>query len=391
MTRVNVRITERVIPSEHRVFVLHPGVGYRFLDLFVAQNAVFLGLPGFERPPIDAWENEERYRAIEAQVRMARARAQWYRGGRSSRSEPSSDLADHYRKSGRPIRAVSEARALYGRAQRGDLVVVPDRGYFTEIRIAELTNSPDSDVRQIQVPEFGNERVPARRVRWIDHDQRKIDLPPFVIPLMQNRQALIQLPEEAKRAVYDIAFKSYVIADDDTSFYLGVRKDHILLDDIGEIAELTNYVISAFLALEAGNGEKFALLPMREAIDGFFDRSVLADTDVEIHSPGRFLVRARRELLSGFVLAVLAITTADVGDAIASGELSPPNSVKISRIDGDTEVEYEQEVVDYVNRMMEHFGQSTWRMLCEKSQVCRERAGLNVAASVDVAASADAD
>ncbi|WP_405231753.1 hypothetical protein [Lentisalinibacter salinarum] len=233
--------------------------------------------------------------------------------------------------------------------------------------------------------------MPARRVRWIDHDQRKIDLPPFVIPLMQNRQALIQLPEEAKRAVYDIAFKSYVIADDDTSFYLGVRKDHILLDDIGEIAELTNYVISAFLALEAGNGEKFALLPMREAIDGFFDRSVLADTDVEIHSPGRFLVRARRELLSGFVLAVLAITTADVGDAIASGELSPPNSVKISRIDGDTEVEYEQEVVDYVNRMMEHFGQSTWRMLCEKSQVCRERAGLNVAASVDVAASADAD
>ncbi len=379
MPKALVRMTEKVIPADHRVFVLHPGFGYAFFQNFVERSAVYLDLPGFRAPR--TWELEDR--DVENRIRASVELARWYRSGGAEANRPSSDPNDFRRRSGRPSRVVSEAHTLYVSAKKGDLVIVPSKGYFSEIYVGEFSQDSDSVRTTLQQVPYRRDRIPARSVNWLHKFPRKIDLPSDVIRLTQNRQALIQIYGDAKRSIYDAAYKSYVVSIDDSSFYLGVQKERILLDDIGQISELTKFVISVFLALEAGRDDDLTEMDSQQIVERFFRRDVLVDTDVSIHSPGRLLIRTRNRLVSGFSAAVLTLT---LGLAHADGE-APPKPDEVEIVGGEHENgehEYDPDVVDYVNRMMRVFGEDKWRELIDKSKEAKENSGLTTAGTSEM-------
>lgn len=373
-----VRLSDRVIPTNHNVWVIHPGPRYRFLSDFLENSRVYLDLPGFQ-PPED-WEKADDV-TIKAQLRRAVRFASYYRSPAPRGGEPSREIEDYRVKGNRPFRLYSTARRFFDEIPKGDLVLMPSHGYFDSIRFGEFSEPPNL-TRTASIPGYGRGMsVQSRSVEWLAEVDRKVDLDPDLVYLLQHKpQALIVLPSNLKSGVYDVAYRNYVIADASTSsMYVGVDSASVLLDDIGDITMLCRYAIAAFLAAESGQAEQFGGLRYHDAILEFYDRTVLTDTDIEIHSPGRFLIRSSVERLAFVATAFLAIGLA----SCESGHTEKPDMV-ITESTVEHQRHYDEETQRTMRVIMDSLGENAWREYCDNIEACRSRSGLYTNADVEI-------
>lgn len=126
----------RILPHDHKIFVLHPGEGKRFYGDFIEMGVVFLDIPGisFDTPP-DIDDANLRNR-----LRMARRIGLWRRRGSPEDDAPSRN-PDDYTVS-HPLaeapRFAREVHELYSTAKAGDLIIIPGKGYNTTVFLVNL-------------------------------------------------------------------------------------------------------------------------------------------------------------------------------------------------------------------------------------------------------------
>lgn len=337
----------RILPDDHRIFILHPGSAKRFYNDFQETQSVFLDLPGITfdaEPKADSPE-------LRSLLRMARRIASWRNSGSTEDTKPSRSIADYEVKnpSANPPKLVHTVIDLYSEARPGDLIVVPGKGYNSTVYIGEFKGEFDPEFR-VESIRYPTEKIPARKVTWLPAALAKSQFSRRLVRLMQNRQAIIQVNLEAdRREIYSIAYGDYVWKESSGNL-LKVTKDEIDLHDLNKAVDLTNYFASQYLALKQGKLEHFLSLGFNEAIEEYYDKSYFGGVSVEVHSPGFFSRKMKDAMLAGYVSAMLALSGAGVS-AQAATDVKVVNSanVEVSICDMELEKDIRETMEMYAN------------------------------------------
>ena len=337
----------RILPDDHNIFVLHPGVNKRFYSDFTQTNSVFLDLPGINFPHEPKKDTDE----LRNRVRMARRIASWRRNGSDPAKVPSRVLTDYAvaTPAPNPPKIVHTIIQLYSEAKAGDLVIVPGQGYNSTVYIGEFAGKfdPDFSVSSIR---YTNELIPARQINWLPIALAKHQFERRLVRLMQNRQALIKVTSEADaRLIYNIAYGDYIWKTSSGNL-IRVTEDEIDLNDLNKAVDLTNYFASQYLALKQGKLDDFLSLGFNEAINKYYDKTYFGGVSVEVHSPGFFSRRMKDVRLAGYVSAMIALSAANVSAQDAAlVEVKNSANAQVSICDMDLEKDIRETMEMYAN------------------------------------------
>lgn len=295
----------RILPDDHRIFVLHPGEGKRFYGDFQASESVFLDLPGISFSTAPDMNDTN----LRNKLRMAKRIGIWRRRGSNPEDAPSRN-PDDYAVTTVTVdapRFVHEVHDLYTEAKTGDLIIVPGKGYGSTVFFGEVMNDFDPGFT-VTSHRYPGETIPARKVKWLPINMSKQQFNRRLIRLMQNRQAIIQVTrEDDRREIYTHAYGDYVWRESSGNL-IRVTKDDIDLNDLNKAVDLTNYFASQYLALKKGELPQFLGMAFHDAIDHYYDKSYFGGVNVEIHSPGFFGRPMKKAAMAGYVSAMLALS-----------------------------------------------------------------------------------
>jgi len=356
----------RFLSENHRVFVLHPGAKKRFYQDFCVSSAVFLDLPGASLPPCIDLENSQHI----SEIFMGRQIGLWHRNGKSLLKVPSRDSSDYALRAAksRTSRYMWEAKGLYSTARPGDLVIVPGSGYMSRVFIGEFIDTFD---RQFTVSSgiYPDEKIPARRVKWISIDQIKAYFSYPLIKLMQNRQALIEIkPPEEKNEIYDLCYKEYAFSNQ-AHGHIKITKLHVDLRAMIEANEFVSYFVSMYNASRRGQLEAFSAMDWKIAAEEFYDSNLLIDTSYSISSPGWLKLLSKYLMLPGFVAAMLSLVSSGLSLEEAK-KVQITNSVIVS--DEKCVLQIDQSVREVLNMM----NADQWERTCQAMREAKEGVGL---------------
>ena len=199
---------------------------------------------------------------------MARKISVWRRRGSEPADRPSRNPSDY--SVSNPLaeapRFVHEVHDLYAAAHKGDLIIVPGRGYNSTVYFGEFVSDFDPN-HTIETRLYESEKVPARKVRWLPIAMAKREFSRRLVRLMQNRQAIIQITQEIdRRYVYEHAYGDYVWKESSGNL-IRITKQEVDLNDLSKAVDLTNYFAAQYLALKKKELDKFAQLDFGAAID----------------------------------------------------------------------------------------------------------------------------
>lgn len=361
----------RVIDNDHQIFVLHPGDGKRFYNDFLATNMVFLDIPGAELPTEINIDDE----VIRQQLRMSRSIGGWYKGGRSAERVPSRKAQDYRVTSeGRDApRYMREVKNLYIDAKPGDLIIIPGPGYTSEVLFAELIEPFQGDIFA-EVARYNFEKIPARRVQFLKVSHAKYEFGRRAIKLMQNRQAIIRINDDADRhEFYEHAYGDYVRGESSGS-YMEVTKTVIDQKDLTDVLFLTNYFGAMYVAHKAGELEKFIRLSeksLHKGLNAYYNRELFGDISIEVHSPGFFGRALRDPAMAGFVAAMTTIATFGI-DPVTAAQVVVENSAnsRVSVCDMTLQEDIRSTMQIVTNAHL------WWEELCEMQKEASDQVGL---------------
>lgn len=359
---VEIDLKTRFLSKNHNIYVLHPGEKKKFYFDFIEQNLVFLDMPGVTFPrTVDVSKVE-----LRQMLRVGRRVGAWHRAGRNNEARPSRNPRD-YRPAG-AVRYVSEVQGLYGEAGRGDLVVAPGPGYITEVHIGELTEEFNPRVFA-KAKVYPEERIPARRVRWLSKDKIKAHFSRRLIELMQNPQALIRISVPAeKREIYDLAYSDYSMTGEATGL-IRVTKTNVDLHELNQSNELLSYFAAMYHALDDNELAEFVRLDIAEAIAKYYDRTYFHDTAININSPGWIRQRAKAITLPAFVGTMIALSGSEPDLEIAKNVYTI-NSEPLS------DAECNKEVDDRIRGAMDMIQYDLWQEICKRRKAARDSVGM---------------
>lgn len=364
----------RILPDEHKIFVLHPGDGKRFYADFIESGSVFLDIPGIILPTEIDIDNED----FRNTLRLAKRISIWHRSGRKKEDNPSREPSDYRVKnpSVKAPRFVHEVNDLYSEAKSGDLIIVPGKGYNSTVYIGELDGPFDPD-HLVNSRRYPGEKIPARKVRWLNSTMAKGQFNRRLIRLMQNRQAIIQVTKDKdKRELYEFAYGEYIWKETSGSF-IRVSEEIIDVKDLTNAFDLTNYFASQYIALKKGELEKFLSLSFYDAIETYYDKKYFGGVSVEIHSPGYFGRPMKDVMLAGYISGMLALSGCGAS-AESAMNVSVQNSANPTQSVCDVQLE-----ADIRESMEMHANFDLWeKVICPRREATKRDVGLKTGATV---------
>jgi hypothetical protein len=213
--KIVLDLNSKIIGPDAGAYVVFPGEDHAFYEAFQQQQAVFLDTPALELPPHPIDENSP---DLLQRLMVSRSVRAWHlaqNGSASKKQAPSRILADYNGyKWTRPRLVYRTALiGLLGEAKKGDVVVVPGPGYWSDVLIGELIGGPTDQVG-VQVPErYGKDLIPARRVKWLAR-RRKGALSSALIDRLQSPNPIFLLDRSLRPEVYNLAYGTYSVAAD---------------------------------------------------------------------------------------------------------------------------------------------------------------------------------
>lgn len=312
----------RLLKDNAKVWLVYSGINRRFHDDFVNSRSVFLNLPGFAGTP-NVFDDEA---ILRQHLARTWAISDYVRGVSASR--PTQALSNY---SSYPFASgTSEARSfsaevgnilrLFSQAKVGDLILVPGRGAYAPYLVGEIT-SKFAAADTLAVGKLGGEEVPVRKVRWLSTIITRNDFPPRVGKRLINRHAITEVAEEYYEEIFNKVYPNYS--------WRAISK----LDIFGDAysgkdplqpyvaARLIKYVLASAFAFEKGEIQEFNRLSRQDiddAIDKFYDESLVAELAQHFNSPGRFTFVGRLGTLSAIAAAGIMLATVDDGGTFDS-------------------------------------------------------------------------
>jgi len=253
---------------------------------------------------------------------------------------------------------------FFGRAEKGDVVVVPGQSAFDKVLIGELLDRP-AEFSEITVPEiWEEEKVPSRKVKWLASPERG-ECSLVLQRRFPNPNAFRELEESLWPEVHTLAYASYSIQGRFTSRFDITSADFSTKDDyyLQQIFNLVASISEQFNKHQVDQGTEIDLTSkqINDIIELLTDSTYVPNLTVNINSPGS-LVLSCTKVVPLVVAGLLALTTlsADtVWNAMAAQEIKVENTEAPAN-DACT-ADVGREVLQQIKMM----GYERWQEMCK--------------------------
>lgn len=301
----DVTLGTYILPDDHSVWKFFPGKSYKFHDL-VAQTSVALidvrNLDDIDDDPAK-WTDDELLEHISEDRTQRRVDSGARRPTRLVRSQ--GDKA-----------TLTFLRGLLFTAKKGDLIVMPDKGYTTVVRIGILLDKPGV-LKTIEANDDDEKhRYYGRRVRWIGEIEKR-KLSDSLISQLHSRAAFFDIGRSNYEEVYEKSLDDYVydgqfVATFRTSKRIFTSKDNLLSSLWFELIEVLDEA--------RANDEPLAIDSIYElAFESEIAEDDRNDLSISVQSPGWFRWRSLTiEPLAAIALFGLAAENVPFSEAQAA-------------------------------------------------------------------------
>lgn len=358
---INVALGTYILPKDHKVWKYFPGKDYKFHDL-VSQTAIALidvrNLDDLEGGS-DLWGDVELLEHIAEDRIQRRVEAGYARPDRLVRSQ--GDKA-----------TLTFLRGLLFTAKKGDLIVMPDKGYTTAVRIGMLLDEPGVLKTVTAEDDDKIQRYYGRRVKWIGEIEKR-RLSDQLIGQLHSQAAFFDLGRSHYEEVYDRAFDDYVydkqfVATFRTSKNIFTSKDNLLSSLWFELIEVLE---------EARESETDLTIDSiyELAVESDIDEDDRNDLSISVQSPGWFRLRSLTvEPLAAIALYTMAVASVPYNQAMAA----TVSAQVVRQADQQCLGEVDQSVKDY----LELLGKDRWEQACKLAAKAESQATLKADATL---------
>jgi hypothetical protein len=360
---VNVELDAYVLPADHKIYKFFPGKDYKFYDTIRSKGVAIIDVRGLDeldgRP--GKW-NEELVLECIARDRVNRQVSE-------GRPRPT-----------RIVRSVGDKAthtfldALFYKASQGDLLLMPAKGYTTEVMIGRFaTRSGTLSSIDIKDGDGESHRYYGRRINWIGSVEKRL-LTDELITLLHSQAAFFAiydlLHEQIYRRVYDNYVRDgYYIGTFRTSKNIFTPKDSFLTSVWLELLDVLESARTTGTRL--ATGESIYELVIASDID----QDSRDDLSISVQSPGWFrirsLVAAPFASLAVFALAVQGVPYDQaVAATVSATMVRAVNDACMGDVDAS--------VRDYITLL----GRERWEQACKLAVQAQTEAKLNAKAQV---------
>ncbi|WP_420479966.1 hypothetical protein [Brevundimonas sp. FT23028] len=361
-TAVRIDLNTRFIKGDERVFIARPGEDFRFYNDFNRNGRIFLDVPGlnlngFNGPPAAA--------ELAPLLGMSERVRSWHRKRRPPEAAPSRNPDDYQNFGVTQRRAViaGAIREMYFGARKGELVIVPGPGYWSDVLIGEFADDPgifaSVDVDAI----YPGERIPGRRVRWLTR-VTKGSLDPELIRRLQTPHPFTLVGKSMRDELYRLAYPNFSFDDTYTAKIFTREPEFTTVDDL-TIQLFVNQVV----ALWAGKELDEEPASVEKAL-AFLNAhpEVVPDLAININSPGNLTIYSQR-LVPLVIAALLALALS------GAAPLNPADIEVVNSAAGAT-AECTAAVDESVKDILRIMGYDRWKETCDQLQATAARTGL---------------
>jgi len=358
---VEIALGAYILPDDHSVFKFFPGKSYKFYDLVVTSNLALIDVRGLDELSSDPgkWSDKE----ILTRISVDRVARQVARGGRRPTRLVNS-VGDK--------QALTFIRGLFFRAEKGDLILVPAKGYTSMVMVGELLDDPgilrtvDASDDKIVSKYYG------RRVKWVARLEKRL-FSSEVIKLLHSQAAFFDVGYSHYEEVYNLAFDNFVydkqvVSTFRTSKRVFTSKDNLLTSLWFELIEV--------LQESQDQDAKLTIKSIYElAVESDISEDDRNDLAIHIQSPGWFRWRAlTTEPLTAMALYSLAINAIPFEQAKAATV-----SAKVIR---NADKQCLGKVDESVRQYLEILGKDRWEQACKLAKKTEKEATLKTDATL---------
>lgn len=358
---VEVRLDAAVLPHDHKIFKFFPGRDYEFYDFVSRTGVAFVDVRNLDQVGDDPakWNSDAVLNHIAAD-RVNRAVEQGQeRPTRLVRSQ--GDKATQ-----------TFLQGLLFKAKKGDLILMPQKGYTTDVKIGQLLDDAGTVVPVQLSPEEGSVKYFGRRVKWIGA-VRKSKFSDSVIALLHSRAAFFDIGRSHYEGIYRLTFDNFVY---EQQFFATFRTTKNIFTPKANF--LTSVWLELFEVLEEaresegglGDGSIYDLV-----IDSDIKESDRDDLSISIQSPGWFRIRS---LVAAPLASLALFAMAAQGVAFEDAVAATTSATVVGKADSGCMGDVDSSVRDYIVLL----GKDRWEQACKLAKQAENEARLSAAATV---------
>lgn len=354
---IRVDIRTRFLTDDQRCYILFPGAGYRYYGAMQEQGVVFLDLPGF---PLAPGEDLRKAEDLVKRVAVSQRIAHWHRSERPADNLPprTTEELKRFRNTPAQQNLAGLAKGFFHQIKRGDIIIVPASRYEEDVLFGEIDSN---DVVFAKVQQYPEERIPARRVKWIAKRSRA-SIPNWLEQKIPSPNPLRQIERAHFEDIFDIMYERYFFDRHFACKFNVSSKEFSALDNF-LFQQIVLYVAALHEHRQEGNIKEIKNSSISLVVSKIEFSEDIPDQRISINSPGHIVVYSSNiiPLVAG-VMMTLAAGGAGPADA-ADG--APPqvlieNTADPSHVSIECVSDIQNEVVDDMTAM----GYDTWRELC---------------------------
>ncbi|MDO6455611.1 hypothetical protein Q4494_00850 [Celeribacter halophilus] len=375
---VTVDLNTKVLPQNHGVYMVRPGTGYHLLSAFnehrvIAPDLAFLNVPNGERPR--DFEN------MEAQVKRARAFAEWVKTEDTRAAPMPSRVLEDYNDKEAPSRITmyrNTADEILYSLPEGALIFVPNPVFTEKAMIGELAGADEERLIFNGTSHWGELEYQGRRLKNVKMlPMRK--LPKAFFPPMKKRNWIHQYVGREKELLYRQFYGDFEIVGRKAVTEIEVTGQRVFPQDLSIIGALTTLIDQKLARQAAGDQDALDLL---QAVFLPPDQNEAPVIHANLGSSGNVLVesvtRRAAPVLKVIVILALGYTGGEIWDMVQTDSLVLSNSQALAGTDAENLAETQQMTYDFVRST----GRESLEQIVGLVRDFHDRTGGNVDATV---------
>lgn len=379
LSDIALDVATKIVEPYNKIWSVFPGINRKFFSQFAQEGVIFLDTPGVALSA-EVLANDDH---LSRHVTMSRALVKYITG--ASAEPPSRNPARHpYTRSVSLSAAVGNVRNMFIAMRPGDLVLTSSGSFYDSILVGEVAGPYDPKL-VVTHPKYGNELIPARRIKWIQIKRERRFLSEGLSRLLSNQKAVITIDKEVYgEEVYKFAYGDYVFNEESRYVYHGPKYKNIAPTTIPGI-DLITYFSAAFNAAEIGEIDKFATMSINDAMQNYFEQDFLYSFEIDFASPGEYVLHAKRAALP-LCVALLVYATSGT---ISFQEAQAADIVNSAHAEGTIPARQQAgqpgqadacmvEIIDKYKAIMNSLNADQYNKLCQMNKDAQDGVGLEV-------------
>ena len=360
---VEVELDAFVLPDDHKVFKFFPGKDYKFYDLVRTTGVAIIDVRDLDELGDDPaeWDEEDVLNHI-AEDRVERAVADGAaRPSRLVRSQ--GDKATHTFLDG-----------LFYKARKGDLILMPQKGYTTDVLIGQLVDKPGKLRKIVAEDDDWNYSYYGRRVKWVGVIEKRL-FNTELITLLHSQAAFFDVGRSHYEEVYRLAFDNFVydqkfVATFRTGKNIFTPKDNFLTSVWLELLEVLEEAREE--GTDLPDGTIYDLVIASDINED--DRD---DLSISVQSPGWFRIRS---IVAAPFASLALFAMASQGVPYDQAIAATVNAKVVRQADDTCMGDVDASVRDYIRLL----GKDRWEQACRLAKQAEAEAKLKADATVTV-------